>query len=163
VGRRSFTFDPSSIRLRTDKKLVIVHGTPHPTNVSGGWRWTHEYDVHEGRKAALRRVGVVMRDELARRFPTVNGPQDAPADRDEDIILRPLLDIPPDLDLEPRLELEVTHLATKTLRKFTFKTSAGREHRTMYFSVAAADLAVQAASSPEVLEFLVSVTQAVPE
>lgn len=163
AGRRRFTFEPSSIRLRTDKKLVILHGKADATNAPGDWIWMHEYGIREQQQAALTRVGVVLRDEFARRFPHVDGPQDASAGSEGTVILTPSLHISPNPSMDSRLQLEVVDLPTKTIRKFDFKTSAGVEGKRVHFDVAAADLAVRAASSSEVLEFLVSVLQAVPE
>jgi hypothetical protein len=167
VGRRTFTFDPSSIRLRTDARLVIAQGKGDIVRSPGEWRSLEPYAQLERTKAALGTLGVVLRDELARRFPHVEGPRTTLEASDATVLLTPSLIVLPDLDADSRLELEVVHLPTKDARKFHFKTSAGREklgyEGFLNFTVEGADLAVKAASSPDVLEFLVSATQAVPE
>lgn len=167
AGRRAFPFDPSSIRLRTDARLVIMEGKGSFEGHPGEWRWRAPYAAVERSKAALGTLGVVLRDELARRFPHVEGPRTTQEASNATVLLTPSLVVSPDLDADSRLELEVVHLPTKDARKFHFKTSTGREKRgyagSLNFTAEGADLAVKAASSPEVLEFLVSATQAVPE
>lgn len=167
VGRRAFTFDSSNIRLRTDAQLVIVQGKVDPEAVGGEWRWLHPSSVLENAKAASRMLALVLRDELARRFPHVDGPRVVQEASDATVLLTTTLLASPGIDADSRLELEILHLPTKTLRKFHLATAAGRERfgRGSRFSwnVAAADLATKAASSPEVLEFLVRTTQAVSE
>ena len=167
VGRRDFLFEPSSIRLRTDARLVIVQGYADPDLAPGDWVWRDQFTKHESARTALATVGLVLRDELARRFPQVDGPRSGPEVGDGTVLLRSSVGVSPNPDTDARLELEVVHLPTKATRKFVFKTSAGVEgagrSKVKYHDVAAADLGFQAASSPEVLEFLTTVTQAVSE
>jgi len=165
VGRRTFTFDPSSIRLQTDARLVIVQGKGDFAGLGGEWIWQHSSSSRENMKGASGLLAVVLRDELARRFPYVYGPRSSSEASEATVLLTPTLLVSPDLDGDSRLEFEVVHMLTKAVRKFNFKTSVGREklgyEGIVRFDVEAADLAVKAASSPEVLEFLVSATQAI--
>lgn len=167
VGRRVFTFDASSIRLRTDARLVIVQGKQDLEALVGEWRWNRPYAAMENAKAALGTVGSVLRDELARRFPYVDGPQSTAEGSNATVALAPTLLLSPDFNVDARLELEVLHVPTHTKRKFHLETSAGKERRgpggVLQFGVAASDLASKAAHSKELLEFLMSATQAVPE
>jgi hypothetical protein len=167
LGRRGFTFDPSSIRLRTDARLVIAQGKADFAGHPGEWRWRHQYAAVERTNAALGTLGVVLRDELLRRFPHVDGPRSSPEGSDTTVLLTPSLLVSPEIEGSSRLDLEMEHLSTKVVRNSHFTTRAGRERRTtegiLNFALEAADLAVKAASSPEVLEFLVSATQAVSE
>lgn len=166
-GRRTFTFDPSSIRLRTDARVAIVLGKADFTGHPGEWRWRYPSMAKERTDASSRTFGVMLRDELARRFPNVEGPQPNPDASKATVLLTSNLLISPDIDADSRLDLEVTHLATKAAQRFQFKTSAGREklgpQGVLRFDVEAADLAAQAASSRVLLEFLITSTQAVPE
>ncbi len=167
VGRRTFTFDPSSIRLRTDARLVIVQGKDDPEVSSGDWHWRDRFAALENTRAAHAILGIVLRDELIRRFPNVDAPMGAQGISDATILLTTNLRISPNPGTDSHLELEVAHIPTRIMRKYIFKTSAGYEQRgqsgVRYFHVDAADLAFQAASSPEVLDFLIASTQAVPE
>lgn len=167
VGRRTFSLDPRSIRLRTDARLVILEGKSSFEGNPGEWRWRHPYEPVERAKTAAGTLGVVLRDELARRLPTVEGPRLSPETSNATIVLRPTLLYSPDIDGDSRLELEVVHVPTRVVRTFYFKTRAGRERRTdtgvLLFDVEAADLAAKAAFNPEVLEFIITTTQAVPE
>ncbi|MBI2081587.1 MAG: hypothetical protein HYT86_07695, partial [candidate division NC10 bacterium] len=133
----------------------------------GEWRWTQPYGALEGAKAALAMLGIVLRDELARRFPHVDGPQEAAGGSNAVVAVAPKLLLSPDFNVDARLELAVLHVPTHSKRKFHVESSAGKERRglggRLNFGVAAADLASRAAHSTELLEFLVSATQAVPE
>jgi hypothetical protein len=122
----------------------------------------------ESAKSALAMLGVALRDELARRFAHVDGPRRTSETSDATVLLTPTFLISPNPSMDSHLELEAVHVPTKTVREFHLKTAVGvergpTESAVRSFNAAAADLALQAASSPEVLEFLVSVTQAVPE
>jgi hypothetical protein len=121
----------------------------------------------ENSRAAHAILGVVLRDELTRRFLNVDAPRGTQGISDATILLTTNLGISPNPGTDSRLELEVAHIPSKIVRKYIFKTWAGLEHRgpTMvrHYNVDAADLAFQAASSPEVLDFLIASTQAVPE
>jgi hypothetical protein len=169
AGHRAFTFDPSSIRLRTDARVLIVQGTYDPEAATGDWHWRDRFGALENVKAAHAILGIVLRDEFARRFPTVAGPQPEPppATSDATVLLRTKLKASPNPSAESELVLEAVNVPTQTTRTFHFRSSAGKEgggtSSNIYFFVAAADLAFQAAASPEVLEFLRTVTQAVPE
>lgn len=167
VGRRTFTFHPGSIRLRTDARLVILQGKGDFSGHPGEWRWRNPSTPVERTKTAAGTLGVVLRDELARRLQHVEGPRPSQEASDATVVLRSTLLVSPDIDADSRLELEVVHMPTKTLRTFHFKTRAGRERRTvtgvLLFDLEAADLAAKAAFNPEVLEFLITTTQAVPE
>jgi len=167
VGRRAFTFDPSSIRLRTNARLVIVQGKDDPEVASGDWHWRYRAAAMESVKASHAILGAVLRDELARRFPYVDCPGGTQGITDATLLITTNLGISPNPGTDSRLELEVAHIPTRIVRKFSFRTSAGYEPRgtsgVTHFNVAAADLAFQAASSPEVLDFLIASTQAVSE
>lgn len=167
IGRRAFTFDPGSIRLRTNARLVIVQGKDDPEVATGDWFWQHRAAAMESVKASHAILGVVLRDELARRFAYVDGPGGTQGMSDATILITTNLGISPNPGANSRLELEVAHIPTRIVRKYTFRTSAGYEPRgtsgVTHFDVAAADLAFQAASSTEVLEFLITSTQALPE
>jgi hypothetical protein len=168
VGRRAFTFDPGSVRLRTKAQLAIVHGRQDHELATGDWTWTSSrYGVLEHVKAAMSILGVVLRDELARRFPDVKALAAGSDVGDATVLLTAHLGVSPNPDIYSRLDLEVVHLPTNAARKFQFKSRAGYEQRGMggarHFGIDATDLAFQAASNRELLEFLVGVTQAVPE
>ena len=167
VGRRTFTLDPGSIRLRTDARLVVVHGRVLPWQGPGDWRWDYEFAALENLKATLIRVEAALRDELARRFPHVDGPMPRPEASDTAVLLTPTLVLSANPENDSRLELDIVNLLTKSVRKFNLKTSAGVAKHGMSgslnFGVAGADLALRAVSNPEVLEFLISTTSAVPE
>ncbi len=167
VGRRAFTFDPSSIRLRTDARLVIVQGKDDPEVAAGDWHWRYRSAAMENIRAAHAILGVVLRDELTRRFTNVDAPRGTEGISNATLLLTTNLGVSPNPGTDSRLELEVAHLPSKIVRKFTFKTSAGVEHRgpsmARHYNVDAADLAFQAASNAAVLEFLIASTQAVPE
>jgi hypothetical protein len=133
----------------------------------GDWHWRNRTAAMENVKAAQTILGVVLRDELARRFPNVDTPSQTQGITDATHLLTTNLGISPNPGTDSRLELEVAHIPTRIVRKFMFKTSAGVEqigtYITRHFGVDAADLAFRAASSPEVLDFLIASTQAVPE
>jgi hypothetical protein len=166
-GRRSFTFDPGSIRLRTDARVAIAQGKADFAGNPGEWRWRYPSIAKERTEAASRMFGVMLRDELTRRFPKVAGPESTPQAAETTVLLTPTLLISPDIDGDSRLELEVADLATKAVRTFSFKTSRGRERLgdrgVLRFDFEAVDLAARAASSLELLDFLMRTTQAVPE
>jgi hypothetical protein len=169
VGKRTFTFDPSSIRLRTDARVLIVQSTYDPEVATGDWRWRDRFTALENVKAAHTILGVVLRDELARRFARVNGPQEQPpaATSDATVLVRTKLGVSPNPSADSELVLDAVHVPTQTSRTFRFRSSAGKESggisSNIYQQVAAADLAFQAAASQEFLDFLVTATQAVPE
>ncbi|MCI0371954.1 MAG: hypothetical protein L0214_11390, partial [candidate division NC10 bacterium] len=146
---------------------VIVQGKVDPEAVGGEWRWTEPYAVLESAKAALGMVAIVLRDELARRFPQVDGPRPTADGSGATVTLTPKLLLSSDFNVDPRLELDVAHLSKNAKRMFHLETSAGKERRglggILNFGVAAADLATKAAHSTEVLEFLLTATDAVPE
>jgi hypothetical protein len=167
VGRRTFTFDPSSIRLRTDARVVILQGTDDPELAAGDWFWTNRASALGRVKTAHATLGVVLRDELARRFPRVEGPRQPSADTEATILVRTKFSISPSPDADARLAVDLVLVPTQTTRTFVFRSSAGVElmgaERGRNFYLAATDLAFQAAASPEVLEFLITATKAVPE
>ena len=166
AGHRAFTFEPSSIRLRTDARIVIVQGTDDPELATGDWTWRDRFGALEHMKAAHAMLGFALRDELARRFPRVDGPPPT-AEVDATILVRTKFSVSPNPDTDARLAVDVVHVPTQTTRTFPFRSSAGIEvmgvTRNRNIPLAAADLAFQAAASPEVLEFLRTVAQAVPE
>ena len=174
VGDRPFTFDPSSVRLRTDARIVIHHGTDDPELATGDWQWRDRFGALEDVKAAHAMLGFALRDELARRFPQVEGPQPKPAAAEATILILvgTKFSVSPNPDTDARLAVAVVamdarHFRSPTTRTFLFRSSAGVEvmgvSRRRNIHLAAADLAFQAAASPEVLEFLMTATQAVPE
>jgi len=174
VGSRPFTFDPSSVRLRTDAWIIILQGTDDPELATGDWTWRDQFGALERVKAAHAMLGFALRDELARRFPRVEGPpqQSGSAKATIVILVRTKFSISPNPDTDARLAVDVLavdarRVPPETTRTFLFRSSAGVQtmgvSRYRSFSLAAADLAFQAATSPEVLEFLRTVTQAVPE
>jgi hypothetical protein len=169
VGHRTFTFDPSSIRLRTDARVLIVQGSDNPEVGPGDWRWRYEFATRENVKAAHNLRGVELRDELARRFPKVDGPQAQPpaAASDATALVRTKLGASPNPSADSELVVDVVHVATQTTRTFRFRSSAGKTGATpssnIYLTVAATDLAFQAAADPDLLEFLRTATNAVPE
>jgi hypothetical protein len=167
VGTRVFQFEATSIRLRTEAMLFITEGRGDPEGPGGGYRWTQEVRVLESAKKASSLAGRVLRDELARRFPHITGPAPAQEVSGASLVINPILRFPPDLGIPSRLDLEISHPATGASRNFVFTSTAGIERKgnlgTMHFDVAAADLAFQAASNPEVLDFLRTLTQAEPE
>ncbi len=169
VGHRAFTFDPNSIRLRTAARVLIVQGTYDPEAATSDWHWRERFGALENVKAAHALLGVVLRDELARRFPTVAGPQPEPpaATGDATVLLRTKLRVSPNPSTDSELVVDTVSVPAQTTRTFHFRSSAGKERggasSNIYFFVAAADLAFQAAASQEFLDFLVTVMQAVPE
>lgn len=146
---------------------MIGQGKVIPWQGPGDWQWKSQFAASENVKAALITVEVALRDELARRFPHVDGPRSDPEASHAAVLLTPTLVVSANPEVGTRLELDVLHLPTKSVRKFSLKTSAGIAQLGMSgrinFGVAAADLALQAASSPEILEFLITTTHAVPE
>ncbi len=169
VGHRAFTFDPSRIRLRTDARVVILQGADDPELATGDWLYRDRFAALENVKAAHAVLGVVVRDELARRFPHVDGPRQQPAEAASNatVLLRTKLGLSPNPDAASELVLDVVHVPTQTTRTFRFRSSAGKEKvgmsSSIYHGVTAADLAFQATASPEVLAFLMTATNAVPE
>ncbi len=165
VGRRAFTFDPSDIRLRTAARVLILQGRDDPEVGSGDWYWPDRMTALEHSRTAHAILGGVLRDELARRFPEVDGPRQAATGADATILVRTNLGLSPNLDMPSRLTVEVARAGTQTTRTFQFRSWAGgdRVSRRLDFGIAAADLAFQAAANPEFLLFLVTITQAVRE
>jgi hypothetical protein len=169
VGHRTFTFDPSSIRLRTAARVVIVQGTYDPEAATGDWDWHDRFSALERIKTAQAVLGIALRDELARRFPNVAAsPQQPPAaTSDPTVLLRTKLLVSPNPSSDSELVVDSVTVPTRTTRTFRFRSSAGKEgggtSSSIYFNVAAADLAFRAAASQEFLDFLISATQAVPE
>jgi len=167
VGRRGITFDSGSIRLRTDARLVIVQGKDDPEVATGDWHWQNRIAAMESVKVSHAILGVALRDELARRFPYVDGPGRSQGISDATVLLTTNLGISPNPGTDSRLELEVAHIPSKIVRKYFFKASAGLEQigqsMVRHHTVDAADLAFQAASNAAVLEFLIASTQAIPE
>ena len=165
VGRRAFTFDPRDIRLRTAARLLILQGRDEPEAASGDWFWPDRSGVLVHLRTAHAILGVVLRDELARRFPQVEGPQPAAAGADATILVRTNLAVSPNMDMPSRLTIEVVHVPTQSTRAFQFQSWAGtdRVYRRLSFGIAAADLAFRAAADPEFLQCLATTAQAVPE
>jgi hypothetical protein len=169
VGHRTFAFDPSRIRLRTDARVLIVPGTYDPETAPGDWQWSYRFRTLENIKAAHTLLGVVLRDELARRFPNVAGPQQQTpaAPSDATVLLRTKLLVSPNPSSDSELVVDALSVPTQTTRTFRFRSAAGKEGSSpssnIYLSVAAADLAFKAAVSQEFLDFLVAATKAVPE
>jgi hypothetical protein len=169
VGHRIFTFDPTSIRLRTEARVLIIQGTDDPQVATGDWGWRDPFAALQNVKAAHTILGGVLRDELARRFSHVDGPQQQPpaATSDATVLLRTKLGASPNPSAASELVLDVVHVPTRTTRTFRFRSSAGKEQggisSSNYLQVGAADLAFQATASPEVLEALITATNAVPE
>jgi hypothetical protein len=167
VGMRTFQFEAASIRLRTDAILFITEGMGDPESAGGGYRWTGESRVLQATKDAALRAGQVLRDELLRRFPRVVGPAALQDASGATLVIHPILRFPPNLSIPSRLEMEVSRPATGEKRKFIFRSTVGIERvadlGTMYFSLAATDLAFQAASNPEVLDYFVQATGATPQ
>ena len=165
VGRRAFTFDPSNIRLRTEARLLILQGKDDPEMASGDWIWRDRIGVLENIRAAHAILGSVLRDELARRFPHVDGPQESAAGADATILVRTNLAVSPNLDIPSRLTVEVVHVSAQSGRTFQFRSWAGNDRvsKGLNFGNAAADLAFQAAVNSEFVQFLATITQAVPE
>jgi len=95
VGKRVFTFDPSTIRLRTDGRLVILEGKVDFEAAPGDYIWIHEYAARENAKVALAMLGVILRDELARRFAHVDGPRRTLETSDATVLLTPTFLISP--------------------------------------------------------------------
>jgi hypothetical protein len=167
VGTRSVLFEASSIRLRTEAKLYIAEGIADPEAATGDYIWLNQYAAREMMKATASVTGRALRDELGRRFPDVMGPGPMQAAGGLSIVLNPVLRMSPNPSIPSRLELEIHQPGTGERRVFEFKSTAGSEYGggsgRVYFSVAAADLALQAGSSPEVLDFLIRLANATPE
>jgi hypothetical protein len=167
VGRRTFTLDPGSIRLRTEARVVVLQGTDHPEVAAGDWTWLDRAAALESIKADHATLGIVLRDELARRFPLVEGPLRGQEEPDATLLVRTNFTVSPNPDADARLDLDVVHVPTKTTRTFHFRSSEGVEQmgatRSRDSRIAAAHLAFQAAASSDVLDFLVIATKAVPE
>ncbi len=159
VGRRTFTFDPSNIRLRTEARVLIVPGTDDPDAATGDWMWRERFGTLENIKAAHALLGGVLRDELARRFPNVAGPQQQPpaTPSDATVLLRTRLRVSPNPSADSELIVNAVSVPTQTTRTCHFRSSAGKSGASpssnIYLSVAAADLAftgaaLQASGSP---------------
>lgn len=167
VGHRSFTFDPSSIRLRTEARVVLLQGTDDAEEGAGGWIWKDRFGALQMVKDAHAKLGIALRDELARRFPHVDGPRQSPADPDATLLVRTNYRVSPNPDTGSRLTVNVVHVPTQTIRTYLFQVSAQLEESDttgrQYFYIEAADLAFQAAANSELLQFLITASQAVPE
>ncbi|MBP1777790.1 MAG: hypothetical protein H6Q86_3801 [candidate division NC10 bacterium] len=169
VGHRTFTFDPSSIRLRTDARVLIVPGTYDPDVATGDWVWRERFGTLENIRAAHALLGVVLRDELARRFPNVSASQQQPpaTTSDATVLLRTRLRVSPNPSADSELVVDALTVPPQTTRTFHFRSSAGKSgampSSNISLNVAAADLAFKAAASQEFLDFLVAATKAVPE
>lgn len=167
VGHRAFTFDPSNIRLRTDARIVILQGTYDPELAPGDWVWRNRAAALENAQAAHTLLGVVLRDELVRRFPHVEGPRQQSADGGAAILLRTKLSVSPSPNADARLDVDVVLAPPQAPRTFRFTSSAGIEFmgqtRNRNVALAATDLAFQAIASQEFLDYLVAVTKATPE
>ncbi|HSC71759.1 MAG TPA: hypothetical protein VLH58_10425 [Candidatus Methylomirabilis sp.] len=167
VGERTFTFDPGSIRLRTGARLLILPGKQDFEAAAGDYIWLQEYGARESGKTALTLLRLALRDELARRFPHVelSGPAMDPGKAT--VLLTPMLAMSPNTAIEPRLSLVLTHVPTQTVRWLQWRTSVGHNvsltSGSVNFALAALDLANQSASSPDLLDFLRTVTQATSE
>jgi hypothetical protein len=79
--------------------------------------------------------------------------------------VRTKLAISPNSSVGSRATIEVVHVPTRTARTFQFRSTAGTDQvgGGVYFSVAASDLAFQAAASPEFTGHLIAITDAKPE
>ncbi len=167
VGSRTLVFEPTNIRLRTDARLFIGEVRSDSEAAPGDYMWTQQYSALEAAKASGQLVGRVLREELARRFPDVAGPGPIPEGSGTSLVIIPTVRFSPNPDMSSRLELEITRSQTGTKRKFIFKSTAGIEKAgtggRVYLSIAAADLAIQAGMSSEVLDFLIHMTNATPE
>ena len=165
VGRRTFTFDPSSIRLRTDTRIVIVQGTSDPELAPGDYLWRNRAAALEHVQAAHRSLGVTLCDELARRFPRVEGPLQQPVESGTAILLRTTFRSSPSPNADARLDIDVVSAPSQKRRTFRFTSSAGIDwqRRNRDTRLDATDLAFQAMASQEFLDFLVAATKAVPE
>jgi hypothetical protein len=167
VGRRTFTFDPSSIRLRTDARIVIVQGTSDPELAAGDWVWLNRAAALEDIQAAHKLLGVTLRDELARRFPHVEGPLQQPTEGGAAILLRTKFSSSPSPNADAHLDVAVVPAPPQKPRTFRFTSSAGIEllgqTRKRNSALGATDLAFQAMASQEFLDFLVAATKATPE
>ncbi len=167
VGHRVFTFDPRSIRVRTDAVVVIVRGTSDPELAAGDWIWLNRAAALENVQGAHDLLGVALRDELARRFPHVEGPQQQPAESGAAILVRTKFGSSPSPNADAHLEVNVVPAPPQMPRTFQFTSSAGVElmgqTRNRNSALAATDLAFQASASQELLDFLAAATKAVPE
>lgn len=167
VGRRTFILDPGSLRLRTEARVVILLGSDDPEAAAGDWMWLNRAAALEAVKAAHATLGIVLRDELARRFPHVDGPKQPPADPDASVLLRTNFTVSPNPDTDARLALDVVHVPTQSTRTFRYRSSEGIEQmgatRQRDDQIAAAHLAFQAAVDPELLEYLATLAKARPE
>jgi hypothetical protein len=165
VGQRSFRFDPGGIRLRTEVRVTILTGADDPEIAEGDWMWRHRSAALQSLRAAHVTLGIALRDELARRFPWVDGPQPSPGSGDAALLVRTRLGVSPNPDSDSHLAAEVVHVPTQTTRTFHFRSSAGggRLSRAKSYGVAAADLALRAGSDPEFIRHLIEVCGAAPE
>jgi hypothetical protein len=149
--------------------VLIVQSTYDPEVATGDWGWRERFGALENIKATHALLGIVLRDELARRFPNVATSQQQPpgATSDATVLLRTRLGVSPNPSADSELVVDAVNVPTQTTRTFHFRSSAGKEgsgtSSNIYFYVAAADLAFKAAASQELLEFLITATQAVPE
>jgi len=116
VGHRTFTFDPSNIRLRTNTPIAILEGTDDPEAATGDWQWTNRAGALESVKAAHAILGIVLRDELARRFPYVDGPRQSRSETDDPVLIRTKFSISPNPDTDARLAVDVGSSGTIPMR-----------------------------------------------
>lgn len=167
VGERTFSFDPGNIRFRTDARFLILPGKQDFEVAAGDYMWLQQYGVRESAKAALAMLHLALRDELARRFSHVEMSSPKLGTEMGTVLLTPMLQMSPTPGIDARLDLEVMHAPSQTVRRFQWRTSAGHNYTgnavTVNFGLIAVDLANQASSSPELLEFLRAMTQATPE
>ena len=125
VGERTFIFDPGSIRLRTDASLLILPGKQDFEVAAGGYLWQQQYRARESAKAALTLLHRALRDELARRFPHVEMASPEMGTAIGMVLLTPMLQISPTPGIDSRLDLELLHQPTQTVRRFRWRTSVG--------------------------------------
>jgi hypothetical protein len=167
VGTRSFQFDAASIRLRTAARLLLAEGSADHETATGNYVWRYQYAAREAVKSSAQVAGRALRDELSRRFPDVTGPGPVGEAPGSSVVLNPLLRMSPNPSIPSRMELEIRQPETGQRRLFTFKSTAGSEFTggtgTLSFDVAGADLGLQAGLNPEVLDFLIHLTNATPE
>jgi hypothetical protein len=142
----------------------ILQGPNDAEIGAGDWVWTHHAAVLEHIKTAHTILGIALSDELARRFPHVDGPQPNTT-TEATVLVRTKLGISPNSSVGSRAALEVVHVPTQTVRIFEFRSTAGTDQVTggVYFNVVAADLALQAAANPQFIQHLIAITQATPE
>jgi hypothetical protein len=129
--------------------------------------WLNRAAALEGVQGAHKLLGVTLRDELARRFPHVEGPVQQPAGSGTAILVRTKFSSSPSPNADARLDVDVVPTPPQTPQAFRFTSAAGIElmgqTRNRNSALAATDLAFQAIASQEFLNCLVAATKAVPE